>query len=137
MWKHLTKPRIIYDGLGEPYLRRWHLLPKNKFFNVWLHQFLKDDDDRAMHDHPFASLSLCVSGSYDELCSDGVIRTRKRGAIVYRSATYRHSIFISNRPHKTAWTLFVTGRVVRKWGFWCDENTFILSTDYHSGDGCD
>ena len=35
------------DAEGGPYLRRWWLSPRNRLFNIYLHHFLRDDDDRA------------------------------------------------------------------------------------------
>lgn len=46
-------PDFIVGRDGEDYLRRWHLVPRNPLFNVYLHQFKSSDDDRAHHDHPW------------------------------------------------------------------------------------
>src|SRR5690606_8416676 len=54
------------DNPEGPYLERWYLLPRNRVLNVYLHRFLRDDDDRALHDHPWAWLSLLLQGSYVE-----------------------------------------------------------------------
>ena len=69
------------DPVG-PYLRRWYLLPRNRVLNVYLHQFLRDDDDRALHDHPWAWLSVLLSGSYIEhtIAAGGIHHRRVRGA---------------------------------------------------------
>src|SRR3546814_8204117 len=43
----LRKPDITIGGEDNPYLRRWYIIPRNRWFNVYLHEFLRDDDDRA------------------------------------------------------------------------------------------
>ena len=27
---------------------------RNKIFNIYLHQIIRSDDDRALHDHPYS-----------------------------------------------------------------------------------
>lgn len=63
--------RIVYlDGIdGGPvreYLHRWHIIPRNPWFNIYLHHFLRGDDDRANHDHPWWSCSLLLTNMYRE-----------------------------------------------------------------------
>lgn len=38
--------------IGDDYLRRWYVVPRNPFCNVYLHHILHSDDDRALHDQP-------------------------------------------------------------------------------------
>ena len=45
------KPKVI----GKNYLSRWHIIPRNRYFNIYLHKFVGSDDDRALHDHPWRS----------------------------------------------------------------------------------
>ena len=56
------KPDFIVGDPANPYLRRWWLLPRNPVFGIYLHQFMRSDDDRALHDHPWPSLSLTLRG---------------------------------------------------------------------------
>lgn len=51
-------PDVVIGEADSPYLLRWHPIPRNPIFNVYLHQFLRDDDDRALHDHPWVNVSL-------------------------------------------------------------------------------
>lgn len=99
-------PDFAIGGWDDPYLLRWYLIPRNPFFNIYLHKFLRDDDDRAMHDHPWHSLSIVLKGKYIEHINEvktrkgkrlGVwleytIRTRVSGNIVFRKATHKHRI---------------------------------------------
>lgn len=57
------KPDFVIGDLSNPYLLRWWVIPRNRFFNVYLHKFLRDDDDRALHDHPWWSMSIILSST--------------------------------------------------------------------------
>lgn len=118
------RPALVVGDPERPYLRRWRLLPKNHWCNVYLHQFLRDDEDRALHDHPFESLSLLFRGEYLEETHGpegpaGPRRTQhfRAPTLIRRSATYTHRILLVNE--RPAWTLFLRGRAVRRWGFHC------------------
>src|ERR1700722_14934819 len=52
--------------LNQPFLRRWFVIPKNRWLNIYYHNFVRSDDDRALHDHPWANLSHLVHGAYIE-----------------------------------------------------------------------
>jgi hypothetical protein len=110
------KPDLCIGGEANPYMRRWYVIPRNRWFNIYLHNMLRDDDDRALHDHPWASLSLCLKGSLVEVLSGGRRRKIDRGRIVYRGPSFAHRLEV---PAGGAWTLFLTGPVVRDWGFHC------------------
>lgn len=128
-WRHFMiwrKPDfIIGNDPADPYMRRWWIWPRNRLANAYLHHFLKDDDDRAPHCHPWKSLSLMVRGHLRELYldADGNEHWReiKAPSIVYRSATFRHRLVVI----KPAWTIFLTGQSVREWGFWCGNVRFV------------
>lgn len=72
----IVKPSrvITLDGIdGGPrreYLFRWHMIPRNRWFNLYLHKFVHGDDERALHDHPWASASLILEGHYIEHTSE-------------------------------------------------------------------
>ena len=74
-------PDLVIGGAADPYLRRWYVLPRNPVLNVYLHHFLRSDDDRALHDHPWVNASVLLDGDYVE-----VLATRgyagKQGRIV-------------------------------------------------------
>jgi hypothetical protein len=48
-----SRPPDFVIGGDSPYMLRWWIIPRNKFFNIYLHRFLRSDDDRALHDHPW------------------------------------------------------------------------------------
>lgn len=111
------KPSLIIGPEDNPYLKRWCIIPDNRYFNIYLHQFLRDDDDRALHDHPWKSLSFILKGSYYETTIKGE-KYWPRWSVIYRNATDGHRVNVS-KTGGTAWTLFITGRTVRDWGFHC------------------
>ncbi|QDP44170.1 hypothetical protein SEA_JUJU_54 [Gordonia phage JuJu] len=119
-------PHQVIGGPDNPYLRRWYLIPRNPLINVYLHQFLRSDDDRALHDHPWWFVSLILRGGYYEHTKTGV-RWRGAPSLAYRAATHRHRVELPGGPEgsgrendeQPAWTVIVTGRRTRSWGFWC------------------
>lgn len=113
-----NEPLIHIGGRENPYMIRWAIVPRNPHCNVYLHKFLRDDDDRALHDHPWASTSILLSGRLLEI-DDQFPRGRqlRAGATRVRSATYRHRLCVL----EPGFSLFTTGRVVREWGFHCPE----------------
>lgn len=140
--------------IGPPedrYLRRWIVFPwgryergsaprnwldalKRKLPNVYLHQILHDDDDRALHDHPWASCSWLLQNSYweilhyplsDERLADlrggGEARPtvkvfRPEGRVVFRRADAAHRLVLEKRVGKpvTVVSMFFTGFVARE-----------------------
>lgn len=57
-WVSNRPPDVVIGGFQNPYLLRWYVIPRNPVFNVYVHLFLRSDDDRALHDHPWANLSV-------------------------------------------------------------------------------
>ena len=112
------QPDFVVSNDTGVYLQRWFVVPRNPLFNVYLHRFLGSDDDRALHDHPWASLSVFLSGWYLEFTSSGV-RRRVAGDLVLRGPWTAHRIALPlGAP---AVTLFLTGPRVRTWGFHCPQ----------------
>lgn len=114
-------PDFIIGGEANPYLKRWFLIPRNRLFNIYLHQFCRSDDDRALHDHPWAfNASWLLSGNYDEVTPTGTHRLWQ-GAFKFRwgAAPHRVALLPAVRGEAPVWTLFITGPKVRQWGFLC------------------
>lgn len=141
-------PDQVIGGRDRPYLRRWYLLPKNRLFNVYLHQFLRDDDDRALHDHPWVSMSYVLETGYWEHLPQGR-KLRLPGSIIFRRAIAAHRIALlrdEGVPEAwagiPAWTIFITGPNVRSWGFHCPQGwkhwrDFTSQSGNEVGAGCD
>lgn len=113
-------PDFIIGGADNPYLMRWFVIPRNYIFNIYLHRFLRSDDDRALHDHPWFNFSLLLWGEYTEhtIPAGGVQRRiiYRAGDLKFRSAWYAHRVELHAGP---CWSLFVTGPRLRHWGFHC------------------
>lgn len=127
------EPDFIIGGLDRPYLLRWWLIPRNRFFNVYVHKFLRSDDDRAHHDHPWLfNASWHLRDGYNEhtITAGGalVVSARAQGDMKFRWGPAPHRVELiaeqdgSLRP---CWTLFCTGPRVREWGFYCMEKGWI------------
>lgn len=99
---------------------RWHVIPRNRWFNIYLHKIYGDDDERATHDHPWSSLSIKLwGGELIEIfdCQPfNVECTITPPRIAYRDAELSHRLEV---PGKPVWTLFITGPYKREWGFNC------------------
>lgn len=104
--------------IGDNYLRRWWVIPRNPFCSVYLHEILHSDDDGALHDHPWDNTSILLSGSYTEHTPAGSFG-RKAGDVVDRKAEDSHRLELDEGGR--AVTLFITGPRRREWGFDCPQ----------------
>lgn len=144
------RPHFTIGDADDPYMFRWYLIPRNRHLNVYLHKFMRDDDDRALHDHPWWFISLILKGGYFEIipAKDGHGNTvigRGFGSIAYRPATHRHRVVLPAPTGKKrpCWTIIITGRNSRTWGFWCQKGfvpwyDFVAQNDHGNiGRGCE
>lgn len=117
----MRAPDYVIGPADDPYLERWWLIPRNRWLNVYLHHFLRSDDDRALHDHPWINVSILLRGSYLEH-QEGCVRRRNPWRpwapwrLIARLPTTAHRVELGPGP---VWTLFLTGPRVRVWGFHC------------------
>lgn len=102
--------------IGENYLHRWYIIPRNQFFNIYLHKFYHSDDDRALHDHPWGSVSFLLKGVLKEHLKQGEVRLISRFLPIFRSAKTAHRLELCS---EVAITIFITGSKTRNWGFHC------------------
>ena len=139
MWPKRPPDETI-GGKQQPMMLRWYLIPHNRWFNIYLHNIRRSDDDRALHDHPWHNVSIILKGEYLEVHPAGV-QYWPRWSIIFRKATARHRLILHER-HKGAWTLFITGPKIREWGFWCPRgfvhwrNFVDMSNTGQEGPGC-
>lgn len=126
---HNRPPDQVIGNPSDPQLYRWWIIPRNRFFNIYLHRFLRSDSD-VPHDHPWWNASFLIKGEYTEhtIDADGTHRciVREAGQIKFRSARGRHRIELHAGE---CWTLFFTGPKVREWGFWCG-NRWVHSKEF-------
>lgn len=106
--------------IGEDYLRRWFVIPRNPIFNIYLHEFRRSDEDRALHDHPWPNVSILLFGRYVEhtIAAGGVNKrvAYQAGDIKFRRSVAAHRIELTDG---VCWSLFITGPRIRSWGFHC------------------
>lgn len=128
-------PDLIIAPDGEPYLYRWHVIPRRAVgANVYFHIQTASDPDRPLHDHPWANQSVILAGCYDEVVQDhppsGPTRRawRVKGDCIQRPAFQAHRLILPSETPYTM-TLFTTGPKVRDWGFWTPEG-FVNNEDY-------
>ena len=125
----LREPDNIIGPREAPYMLRWITMPKAQILpNAYIHLFKRDDDDRAVHDHPRPSVSLVLDGQMREIYaqrgwdakdkSKHSVRMIRAGDIVFRSAAFAHRLELIT---PTALTLFMLGPKTREWGFWCPQ----------------
>lgn len=125
--------------IGDNYLRRWWIIPRNDGCNVYLHEINKSDDDRALHDHPWDNTSFLLHGRYVEHTPHGAFE-RRAGDVCQRRAADAHRLEVL--PGETAISLFITGPKIREWGFHCSKGwvhwrNFVDDADSGQiGQGC-
>lgn len=163
------------DHPGGAYLWRWYVTPWRAWFdeispevrtwwqraivtatkrclpNLYLHRFMRDDDDRALHDHPSWALSLILHGGYIEhTIAAGGIHVRREyapGCLRFLGTRHAHRIELHRDAEGRAvpcWTLFLFGPSVREWGFHCPVRGWVHWKQFTAtgkpgeiGKGCD
>lgn len=99
----------------------------------YLHNMKRSDYDRALHDHPWAFVSVVLKGGYRE-CHDQTLTGEQDWlyhvprSVLVRPAQWRHRFVLNRNEENTAfiesWTLVIVGRRTKRWGFftsggWC------------------
>ena len=177
------------DNPDGPYLLRWYVTPWRRWRaqadtnptrwnrckaaaarmlpNLYLHCFQRDDEDRALHDHPSFAVSYILRGAYIEhTIADGGIHHRNlfiAGTLRYLPAKKAHrvelfnidTVFVQTGPNAWdargcspkkahAWTIFMFGPTLREWGFHCPQRGWVHWETFTAADkpgevgkGCD
>lgn len=106
------------------YLYRW-TLARWGAYRVYLHHFVGDDWSLDLHDHPKRFISIGLKGRYVEITPDpkGGTHTRTFTAPWIRSfpAEHIHRLRMVRKwsgAMEDCWTLVVTLKATRGWGFW-------------------
>lgn len=108
---------------GEKYLGRWIVYLFG--CTIRLHRFYKGDDMRAPHDHPWDFWTFPLCRGYEEIAVRGGVLMHEwvpGWQLHYRPSSYQHIVL---DPPKPFWTIVVTGRKSRGWGFWPGSETFV------------
>lgn len=123
------KKKVISRHDDEAYLIRYSIF-SCPFFAVKIHKILLSDN-ACLHDHPWKFISLILKGGYIEHTEEGS-KIYHPGQILRRPAEYKHRLEI----HQPAWTLVITFKKVRQWGFWTPFG-FVEWFKYKQGEGCE
>jgi hypothetical protein len=112
------------DGVYQPYLDRVYLW-RTRWFSIRFHKILMSDLDRHLHDHPWNWFTFMVKGAYFEETAGG-------GRVIHAGMMNGHK---AETGHKLTlltpevWTIFITGRHLREWGF-LTENGWVHHKEY-------
>jgi hypothetical protein len=148
-------PDLLIGGDADPYLIRWFVTPWSRYDrgtapanlwqairrrmpNIYVHRFIRSDADFALHDHPWASMTIVLRGAYVEqtIAAGGVHQRalRRPGDVAFRKAKAAHRVELlrdaaaqdllwrypkEQYGDEPVYTLFITGPKVRNWGFHC------------------
>lgn len=128
---------------GSLYMRRWRLGP-DWLPGLRVHQIVRSDDDRALHDHPFDFITFILKGGYWEHLADGSRTFHGPGTVLFRRAEMLHRLEL-NRTWRViglcesddevpAWTFVIRGPHRREWGFdtlkgWVHNRLFITKRE--------
>lgn len=85
-------------------------------YAVRIHHFVRSDDKRYFHDHAWWFVTLVLRGSYTDVSPTGRDQL-KTFSLRYRPANHAHYVEV---PEGGCWTVLLTGKPLRKWGFWVD-----------------
>lgn len=109
----------------EGYMNRWWVNPPKDGIQTTarIHQILRSDADRHLHDHPWDYTSVILRGCYIEerAIPGGDYHGRltektmyKAGSVIQRVAADAHKLVLPDGP---VWSLFISGPYVQRWGF--------------------
>ena len=61
----IFKKKVIHDCGGDPYLHRWYVI-RTRGFGLFIHKFIRSDEDRALHCHPWDFIVIPIWRGYWE-----------------------------------------------------------------------
>lgn len=138
--------KVIVNCDKDPYLHRWYVL-RTQRVGLFVHKFVRSDEDRALHDHPWSFIVIPLWGGYIEhsdrkfnleLVSDceylpddflhcpvGTPYTErieiKRRIWPLISTRYRNTEYrhrVELINARPSWSIFFRFTKIREWGFW-------------------
>lgn len=133
MFKIRWKERVSNHKDECHYLTRWTL--ETPLGSIRLHHWINSDDTRSLHDHSWNFIIIPLRGYYFDITEKGfsphINYVIMPGRIYFRNAQHKHAVYLPESQIKRGgvWTLLFTGPVIRKWGFWADNN-FVTKKEY-------
>jgi hypothetical protein len=100
-------PYFHLDG----YMNRWWIGNGRR---ARIHEILRSDNDRHLHDHPWDYTTIILRGGYIEHHTDGSTLWCPEGTVLNRRAEDAHKLEL---PHGPVITLFIMGPKRQGWGF--------------------
>jgi hypothetical protein len=137
-------------------MTRWRIL-STPWFQVKLHCFHRSDEDRELHDHPWAFISILLRNGYNEVRPPKSVRNMlldnglgieqgwvasihdvecvryRPGSILVRPARWAHRVQLVDG--RESWSLVIVFPRVREWGFHCVGGWKDWIT-FHGAAGC-
>ena len=116
--------------LGEeecPYVYRW--IFNFYFFSIRIHKWIRSDDKRFMHDHPWWFIAMVIRGSNTDVSNTRELMKPFRPR--YRSSSHKHYVDV---PKSGCISILLTGKPMRKFRFW-DGNKSISTRSYFKKHG--
>ena len=117
-WAFMDKFQVPeYDGPGF-YLTRYRLI-RTPWFGIYLHRFDGPDPRATLHDHPWTFRAFVLRGGYIERRLDPVNLTVDENHVIkwYNKIRASDAHSIRKLLRVPTWTLMVTGKDVRQWGY--------------------
>lgn len=112
--KAQATPYFHLDG----YMNRWWVNPpKPNQICSRIHQILRSDNERHMHDHPWDYTTIILRGRYIEHSLKYGVTECPAGTVLHRLATDYHKLVLPDGP---VWTLFISGEYKQRWGFFTE-----------------
>lgn len=146
----ILKKRVIINCEHDPYLHRWFLW-KGERLGIYIHKFVRSDEDRCLHCHPWSFIVIPIWRGYIEHSEslrqsgeiyEGFHRVYPIIGTRFRKGTFRHRVELFNdlisqiteyldgsikgtfKSPLPAWSIFIRFKRFREWGFW-PEGKFI------------
>lgn len=129
---------------GSLYMRRWRII-HTPWFGIRIHNIVRSDDDRELHDHPFSFVSFILKGGYNEYTPRGGPDWYGPGSVIFRRAEDLHRLELRRKrgfnlggairvpdqtsPEVSAWTFVIRGPTRRQWGFMTDKG-WVSAKDF-------
>ena len=120
------KKKTITRGNYVPYLIRYSIFTC-RWFAIKVHNILLSDD-ACLHNHPWAFVTILLSGGYfeeSEHKGKTDFKYHRAPSILFRPAAWSHRLEL----RKPMWTLVITFKKVQDWGFFTPRG-FVNWRDY-------
>lgn len=143
-WAFMRRFTLRDRTTGREYLRRRRAI-QTPWFSIFVHRLEVPDPGEDLHDHPWPFVSLILRGGYTEVVDEARDATnhawvsartgvtlaapRRWGAWSVHTVRLDQVHRIVRLDRSPTWTLVVTGRRCREWGFYTPSG-FVAADEY-------